>query len=146
MSHKAKKFFVAGFLLSLGIFSYFLLTATIASAVDVNVSAQVPEICGNGIKQSSEECDDGNTTDGDGCNSLCENEGGIPPICIPKPAFLVSCGVCVNGSKVCTWATLVLLGKLSLLVLFVGTALLARAKSVMTATLLPVMVVVLPAS
>jgi cysteine-rich repeat protein len=28
-------------------------------------------ICGNGISQSIEECDDGNTDSGDGCNSVC---------------------------------------------------------------------------
>jgi len=27
--------------------------------------------CGNGVRQCEEECDDGNTTDGDGCNAAC---------------------------------------------------------------------------
>lgn len=30
--------------------------------------------CGNGIVESSEECDDGNSADGDGCSALCELE------------------------------------------------------------------------
>jgi cysteine-rich repeat protein len=32
--------------------------------------------CGNGIINSCELCDDGNTIDGDGCNSTCQLEGG----------------------------------------------------------------------
>jgi cysteine-rich repeat protein len=30
--------------------------------------------CGNGVVEGSEQCDDGNLTDGDGCNHLCESE------------------------------------------------------------------------
>jgi cysteine-rich repeat protein len=30
--------------------------------------------CGDGVTQPDEQCDDGNTTNGDGCNSLCEDE------------------------------------------------------------------------
>ncbi len=30
--------------------------------------------CGNGIVESGEECDDGNTASGDGCSSNCQNE------------------------------------------------------------------------
>src|SRR6266850_6775016 len=35
-----------------------------------------PPVCGNGAVEGTEQCDDGNTTDGDGCNHLCENELG----------------------------------------------------------------------
>lgn len=28
----------------------------------------IPEFCGDGIKKSTENCDDGNTVDGDGCS------------------------------------------------------------------------------
>lgn len=31
-------------------------------------------ICGNGIVQSGEQCDDGNTANGDGCSATCQNE------------------------------------------------------------------------
>lgn len=31
-------------------------------------------VCGDGLKQGSEECDDGNTTPGDGCSATCKNE------------------------------------------------------------------------
>ncbi|MEE9296536.1 MAG: DUF4215 domain-containing protein [Phycisphaerae bacterium] len=30
--------------------------------------------CGNGVTNTGEECDDGNTTDGDGCNAICAIE------------------------------------------------------------------------
>jgi cysteine-rich repeat protein len=36
-------------------------------------------VCGNGILEEGEECDDGNNADGDGCSSDCRIEGtGIP--------------------------------------------------------------------
>ncbi|MDH3486150.1 MAG: C25 family cysteine peptidase, partial [Myxococcales bacterium] len=38
-----------------------------------------PPICGNGVRGAGEECDDGNTTDGDGCSATCTLEG--PPPC-----------------------------------------------------------------
>lgn len=31
-------------------------------------------LCGNGNLEPQEECDDGNTTDGDGCSSTCQTE------------------------------------------------------------------------
>jgi uncharacterized repeat protein (TIGR01451 family) len=45
----------------------------------ISACKQVP-VCGNGIIESGEECDDGNNDNGDGCSSICEIE--IPePIC-----------------------------------------------------------------
>ena len=38
-----------------------------------------PPICGNGAVANPEQCDDGNTADGDGCSSTCTLEG--PPTC-----------------------------------------------------------------
>jgi len=40
--------------------------------LDIDV---VDGICGNGLLEGSEQCDDGNTTDGDGCSAACETEG-----------------------------------------------------------------------
>ena len=54
------------------------------------VCAQQQAICGNGIKESPEECDDGNVVNGDGCSSTCMTEVPPPP---PIPA------VCGNGDK-----------------------------------------------
>jgi cysteine-rich repeat protein len=46
----------------------------------------VPEKCGNGRKDSTEQCDDGNTAAGDGCSSVCTTEPGFdcngsPSVC-----------------------------------------------------------------
>ncbi|MBS3092298.1 VWA domain-containing protein [Candidatus Pacearchaeota archaeon] len=37
----------------------------------------IPPVCGNGVKESGEQCDDGNTANGDGCSSTCLLEGQI---------------------------------------------------------------------
>jgi uncharacterized repeat protein (TIGR01451 family) len=39
-------------------------------------------VCGNQIKEGSEQCDDGNNNSGDGCSVNCQLEGGPVPICI----------------------------------------------------------------
>jgi cysteine-rich repeat protein len=36
-------------------------------------------VCGNGIVEAGEECDDGNTDDGDGCSATCQDESS--PVC-----------------------------------------------------------------
>jgi TonB family protein len=36
-------------------------------------------VCGNGILEASEQCDDGNTSDGDGCSSTCMKDVPIDP-------------------------------------------------------------------
>jgi len=38
--------------------------------------------CGDGLINDSEECDDGNTANGDGCSSICANEPAPAPITI----------------------------------------------------------------
>ncbi|WP_163781478.1 DUF4215 domain-containing protein [Myxococcus vastator] len=50
--------------------------------------------CGDGQRQSHEACDDGNTTDGDGCNATCtEVEGGYLCEVPGEPCVrLMSCG------------------------------------------------------
>jgi cysteine-rich repeat protein len=41
------------------------------------ISAQFCEvICGDGYRNVGEDCDDGNTDDGDGCSALCREEEG----------------------------------------------------------------------
>ncbi|WP_407692925.1 DUF4215 domain-containing protein [Pyxidicoccus xibeiensis] len=35
--------------------------------------------CGNGAREAGEQCDDGNTTAGDGCSATCTTEAGLPP-------------------------------------------------------------------
>lgn len=42
---------------------------------------QVGSLCGNRKVEAAEQCDDGNTRTGDGCNQYCEIEYKIQPIC-----------------------------------------------------------------
>ncbi len=44
---------------------------------DPNDPAKCVAVCGDGIKFASEECDDGNTLDGDGCSADCRVEKGF---------------------------------------------------------------------
>jgi len=39
----------------------------------------VGAVCGNGVIETGEECDDGNTVSGDGCSSTCTIEAVTPP-------------------------------------------------------------------
>jgi cysteine-rich repeat protein len=41
---------------------------------DVNFLADGCQLCGNGVTGPGEECDDGNTADGDGCSAECTKE------------------------------------------------------------------------
>ena len=68
--------------------SLLALAATLASAllpIDRSVAADSPT-CGNGVVEGTEECDDGNTTSGDGCSATCQLENtsaicaGIPTV------------------------------------------------------------------
>ena len=45
--------------------------AEISGLDDFEASGMPPAVCGDGIRQGEEACDDGNTEDGDGCSSTC---------------------------------------------------------------------------
>lgn len=49
------------------------------SSTSATVTATVNPICGNGQKEGSEQCDDGNLSNGDGCSSSCQIEYGASP-------------------------------------------------------------------
>jgi cysteine-rich repeat protein len=73
-------------------------------------------LCGDGVRENAEECDDGNTTPGDGCSSDCLNESGtcgdnkldrlFQEQCEPLLPSLLPCGpncryilpLCGNGT------------------------------------------------
>ena len=46
-----------------------------AGDAGTDAAAPLPSVCGNGVTEAAEECDDGNTTSGDGCNVSCLDEG-----------------------------------------------------------------------
>jgi F-type H+-transporting ATPase subunit b len=51
-----------------------------AHAQDSAAQERAPgPVCGNGIVEPGEECDDGNTIDGDGCSSKCQREAAEDP-------------------------------------------------------------------
>jgi len=45
---------------------------------DNHFDRAVPQACGDGVHDPSEGCDDGNTSDGDGCSAVCEVETDHP--------------------------------------------------------------------
>ncbi len=53
-----------------------------------------PILCGNGILETGEQCDDGNTANGDGCSAQCTIESDAGAICNGLPA---TTGCKVNG-------------------------------------------------
>ncbi|MFH1182553.1 MAG: PxKF domain-containing protein [Candidatus Woesearchaeota archaeon] len=56
-----------------------------------------PVICGNGVVDQGELCDDDNTADGDGCSSVCLIEPGYT--CIGQPSVCTQ--NCVPSTEVC---------------------------------------------
>lgn len=53
-------------------------------AVDENNVCGAANACGNGIKESNEQCDDGNLQDGDGCSSACQTGQASSTQCYSK--------------------------------------------------------------
>jgi len=50
-------------------------------------------LCGNGVLNSGEECDDSNILNGDGCSDTCQEETGY--LCLGAPS--VCTPVCGDG-------------------------------------------------
>ncbi len=70
-----------------------------------------PQFCGNGTIEGTEECDDGNQTDGDGCSPTCTNETLCPTLtCMPQDPVLDGDGkaqiTCVASGGNITSATI----------------------------------------
>src|SRR5438128_2557072 len=59
-------------------------------------------ICGNGLLDPGEQCDDGNTLDGDCCSSTCQFEPAGAPCASPTPCLTATtcdgAGVCGGGT------------------------------------------------
>jgi uncharacterized repeat protein (TIGR01451 family) len=77
-------------------------TSTIlGQSYEINFGDAISPYCGDGaVNQTSEQCDDGNTANGDGCSATCQTES-YPPICINcGPSSYCGDGV-KNGSEQC---------------------------------------------
>ncbi len=61
--------------------NYYARCNSTCTAFDVNDCVNGAIICGNGVVDPLEQCDDGNTTSGDGCSSKCKLEGSAAPVC-----------------------------------------------------------------
>ena len=66
-----------------------------------NIRSGGVTVCGNGARESGEECDDGNTAPGDGCSANCRNELANGAVCTSNPQcrsqFCVD-GFCCNSA------------------------------------------------
>jgi prepilin-type N-terminal cleavage/methylation domain-containing protein len=72
-------------------------------------------VCGNGQVEANEQCDDGNTIDGDGCSASCQTEtpsGTLQDRCVANLSNLVQnasysngeCWILADAGKSCTQA------------------------------------------
>ena len=74
--------------------SLLLFLMAIGRALLISSVEAAPGTCGNGVLDKFEQCDDGNSTNGDGCSSLCQIEGDNFPVVVytsndppPTPAL-----------------------------------------------------------
>jgi cysteine-rich repeat protein len=63
---------------------------------------ELTNVCGNGTKESGEQCDDGNTNDGDGCTNMCQINvrkiGGYVMDCSKADIQSWGCDVCLGST------------------------------------------------
>ena len=58
-----------------------------------------PAVCGNGVIETGEQCDDGNTVSGDGCSSTCQTESDPGPGPGPGPGPEPEPNVTTTGTE-----------------------------------------------
>jgi cysteine-rich repeat protein len=58
-------------------------------------------ICGDGIVGGSEQCDDGNLTNGDGCTNTCTIQAGFTCVGTPSVCSTICGDGIVGGSEQC---------------------------------------------
>jgi cysteine-rich repeat protein len=73
---------------------------TIRYRLSFSDTASTP-VCGDGVSAGFEGCDDGNTSDNDGCSALCQVEAGY--VCVGTPSVCaIQCGDGIRaGSEGC---------------------------------------------
>jgi cysteine-rich repeat protein len=72
-----------------------------ATCVFVTTGCSGAAVCGNGTVEGTEECDDGNTTSGDGCSSTCMGEGPCAGVDCTALTNMCNIGVCNPASGAC---------------------------------------------
>jgi len=77
-----------------GLVSFLLLLMATGYALPISSVEAASGTCGNGVPDKFEQCDDGNSMNGDGCSSLCQIEGDNFPVVVytsndppPTPAL-----------------------------------------------------------
>ncbi len=60
-----------------------------------NLYSPVTAVCGNGLIEGAEACDDGNAADGDGCSSSCNVEAGYD--CAGEPSVCTDIDECLSA-------------------------------------------------
>src|SRR5437016_10401096 len=73
--------------------------AIVALARPVSLLAQA-SVCGNGVVETGEECDDGNTVAGDGCSSTCTIELSAGCVLIAQTDYEAAHGGSVEFQRV----------------------------------------------
>ena len=56
-------------------------------------------VCGNGVRELQEQCDDGNTMNGDGCDYACDVEVVIQPPLAPTTPTCYPQGIQLQSKK-----------------------------------------------
>ncbi|MEK6835129.1 MAG: myxococcus cysteine-rich repeat containing protein, partial [Nanoarchaeota archaeon] len=85
------------------------LTSSSNIQIEPSSNESKSNICGNGILESGEECDDRNNVNGDGCNSICNLENNLTQPCANGEVRECgsNIGICKKGTQVCVnriWA------------------------------------------
>ena len=77
-----------------------LLAAAVALLVLLGTAPAAFAVCGNGIVEAGETCDDGNTTSGDCCDATCHIEPG-GSVCRPSAGACDIAETCNGISPTC---------------------------------------------
>src|SRR4051812_3446710 len=66
-------------------------SSSASSTATTGTGGSAPAVCGNGVTEAGEDCDDGNTKPGDGCAAGCTLETGYA--CAGEPSVCtIPCG------------------------------------------------------